>query len=420
MTPEEVKNFESYRVKARFGGADAQRRLGFCYDKGDGVAKDMVEAMKWYRKAAEQGDAKAQCNIGNLYYRGEGVAKDQAQAVTWWRKAAEQGYANAQYILGLVLLGDDDKQAEVWLCKAAEQGDVDAQLQLGEVYSSGGFGVLQNTEQGLARRFKASEQGFAWYLRAAEQGSAEGQHRVGELYFVGGGVDRDHAKSIPWFRKAMEQGYINAHHWLAGCYLRGEGVPKDTVEAYAIYNLAGVTDSLARSRLAELEGGMSKDEIAAGQKRTRELKKEIEANVAAKRVAASAVSTTTGDVDSKPQVEIATRRAPIDNDITNAPWLLLALACVIIGVLMAGLMFKNNSAAVGAASSDNSKPDTKPASRGFFFYWAASSLAILTFLAALGYLNAGASGFAFQLGRGLILAPIAGLVVGGIWKMMSK
>jgi hypothetical protein len=83
-------------------------------------------------------------------------------------------------------------------------------------------------------------------------------------------------------------------------------------------------------------------------------------------------------------------------------------------------MFKNTSAAVGAVSSDNTKPDTKPASRGFFYYWALSSLAILAFLSALGYLNGGASGFYYQLGRGLILAPLGGLVVGGIWKMLSK
>ena len=34
--------------------ADAQYNLGVCYDNGQGVAKDEVEAVKWYRKAAEQ------------------------------------------------------------------------------------------------------------------------------------------------------------------------------------------------------------------------------------------------------------------------------------------------------------------------------------------------------------------------------
>jgi hypothetical protein len=156
-----------------------------------------------------------------------------------------------------------------------------------------------------------------------------------------------------------------------------------------------------------------------------ELQREIEANLAAKHVADSvviepAVTKTSRVVDSNPPAETAARQAPVDHDMANTPWLLLALACVIIGVLLGLLMFKKTSATVSAVSSDNTKPDAKPASRGFFFYWAASSLAILTFLSALGYLNGGASGFYYQLGRGLILAPLGGLVVGGIWKMMSK
>ena len=34
-----------------------------CYDNGQGVAKDEVEAVKWYRKAAEQNHAQAQYNL---------------------------------------------------------------------------------------------------------------------------------------------------------------------------------------------------------------------------------------------------------------------------------------------------------------------------------------------------------------------
>ena len=46
-----------------------------------------------YRKAAEKGDAKAQYKLGVCYADGEGVSKDLKQAVYWWKKSAEQGYA---------------------------------------------------------------------------------------------------------------------------------------------------------------------------------------------------------------------------------------------------------------------------------------------------------------------------------------
>ena len=45
------------------------------------------------RKAAEAGNPEAQCNLGDLYAKGESVAQDNAEAVKWYRKAAAQGYA---------------------------------------------------------------------------------------------------------------------------------------------------------------------------------------------------------------------------------------------------------------------------------------------------------------------------------------
>ncbi|MBQ4314147.1 MAG: sel1 repeat family protein, partial [Lentisphaeria bacterium] len=53
----------------------------------------------WYRKAAEQGHATAQYNLGLCYYLGQGVTKDLAEAVKWLRKSAEQGYKDAQKAL---------------------------------------------------------------------------------------------------------------------------------------------------------------------------------------------------------------------------------------------------------------------------------------------------------------------------------
>jgi TPR repeat protein len=63
---------------------------------GRGVAKDLVEAVKWHHKAAKQGHADAQFNLGMRFKNGQGVAKDPVEAVKWYRKAAEQGHADAQ------------------------------------------------------------------------------------------------------------------------------------------------------------------------------------------------------------------------------------------------------------------------------------------------------------------------------------
>ena len=75
----------------RTGLALAQYNLGVCYDRGDGVAEDHVEAVKWYRKAAEHNDAEAQYNLGICYERGDGVAEDWVEAYKWLLLAARQG-----------------------------------------------------------------------------------------------------------------------------------------------------------------------------------------------------------------------------------------------------------------------------------------------------------------------------------------
>ena len=65
-------------------------------DRGNGLEKELVNAVEHYRKAAEQGDAEAQYFIGCCYEYGGGVAKDNAEAVKWYRKAAEQGHLEAK------------------------------------------------------------------------------------------------------------------------------------------------------------------------------------------------------------------------------------------------------------------------------------------------------------------------------------
>ena len=66
----EAKNFESavqyYSLAAEWGNAEAQYNLGCCYEKGDGVEKDLKETVEWFRKTAEQGSEKAKAALERL------------------------------------------------------------------------------------------------------------------------------------------------------------------------------------------------------------------------------------------------------------------------------------------------------------------------------------------------------------------
>ena len=98
------------------------------YFNGEGVPKDLVEAVKLYSLAADQGNATAQNCLGRCYSAGEGVPKDPARAFHWIKRAAEQGLPVAQGNLGkLYITGEgctrDPGVGMMWIDKGAGQGD---------------------------------------------------------------------------------------------------------------------------------------------------------------------------------------------------------------------------------------------------------------------------------------------------------
>jgi TPR repeat protein len=85
-----------FRKAAEQGNADAQNKLGCCYEEGSGVKKDLAEAAKWYRKAADQGNASAQHNLGFCYNTGSGVPKNSVEAYKWHNLASAQGFRQSK------------------------------------------------------------------------------------------------------------------------------------------------------------------------------------------------------------------------------------------------------------------------------------------------------------------------------------
>jgi hypothetical protein len=53
------------------------------YERGEGTAKDINEALAWYSKAAEAGESEAQHCLGRIYYMGEGTPRNPAEGVKW-------------------------------------------------------------------------------------------------------------------------------------------------------------------------------------------------------------------------------------------------------------------------------------------------------------------------------------------------
>jgi len=227
---------------AEQGHAKAQCILGYCYEDGDEVTKDIKEAVKWFHKAAEQGNTDAQWTLGRRYQHGDGVKKNIKESIKWYslsgrgninigriyisgdgvdidyteglkwlrkgkanideiekieklskkEKIAKKGDAKAQYEFGCLCekLNVNPKEAILWYRRAAEQGYVKAQIKLAEHF-----------------RYSNEEEAVKWYIKAAEQGYPQAQYELGERYEYGKGVIKNYKKAIEWFSKAYAQGY---------------------------------------------------------------------------------------------------------------------------------------------------------------------------------------------------------------------
>ncbi len=246
-----------FLIDANKGDPEAQTNVGD-YHRSSWVLpnSDLVEAVKWYRLAAAQGFPAAQHALGLCYEDGKGVPVDYIEAASWYRKAAHQGYAPAQrklfyfYSRGMGV-EKDEKVGVAWLQLADEQD------------------YLNNKQNKKADIPEGPYLGWhPTYMRL---------NRV-----IAPGAPKDINNAVSWWRDAALSGDARAQYNMAVRYHLGRGVVEDEVEAYAYLNLAAIEDPDA----AEMWTGTFLDAslklATAGQKRTRELQREIEAKKAEK------------------------------------------------------------------------------------------------------------------------------------------
>ena len=88
-----------FEKAANLGNQFAQYQLGKLLLQGDGVSKDVEEAVRQFTASAEQGNQFAQYALGKLYLLGKDIPQDKNAAANWFTLAAAQGNEYAQYFL---------------------------------------------------------------------------------------------------------------------------------------------------------------------------------------------------------------------------------------------------------------------------------------------------------------------------------
>lgn len=183
------------------GSSEAKVLLASCYEYGRGINKDEKEALTLYQSAAKSDNAEAETRLGVCYQEGQlGQKQNFGEAVKFYELAAKKGFALAQYHLGRCYeeglgVGKDDKKAVELYTLAAEQWDPMGQCALGKCYEQGLDGLSKNRQ--LAAEY---------YKRAAYQDYVPAQREYARCCEKGIGLLRsDKAEAEKWFAAAAKQ-----------------------------------------------------------------------------------------------------------------------------------------------------------------------------------------------------------------------
>ncbi len=200
------------------------------------VAEDLEEI----RRMAEHGSRPFQLRLWEVYSRGEGVARDEHQAMRWLTAAAEGGYGPAQSVLGVYTLEharyrSDIERARQWLEKAAANQQPEAQYRLGILYLEGAQGLRPDTDKALH-----------WLQMAADAGYGDAMYALGWIYEQGRGIEADEERAFELFSAASRRNHSGAMHQV-GRFLLKRDVPDADVRALEWFQRAadsGESDAL--------------------------------------------------------------------------------------------------------------------------------------------------------------------------------
>lgn len=271
------KAFAMFRVEAIDSqDAIAQLYMGYLLNGECGFPKRDDLAAEWFRKSADQGNTYAASNYGVFLLNGFGVPKDTQKAFKYIKLAADAGHLEAQTNLGWAYqngegVEKDLKEAIRLYRLAASKGEPTAANNLGLDYLHGN-GVIMDDEEAV-RLFRIS----------AAAGHIGAKKNLGYMYVEGKGVAADPVLASKLYLEVAYTGDIECQRVIGSRFQQGIGVPTDLVESYAWYNVcASNGDELSAKSRESLARQLSADQIAAAQKRSRELLAEIEAKKAKK------------------------------------------------------------------------------------------------------------------------------------------
>ena len=248
-----------------YGNENAMFYLGLMSVNGYGTSKNPSEGAKWYNRAFDF-NINAANNLGFLYENGEGVPKDLYKAIECYTYAANAGDAmstdNLQNKLQSLLLhqsNDRERAIAGWAYAIAGQSEKGMKL-LNKAMKKNeplAFGLMASIYGGTS----TIPQDYNKVREYASQGAADGDpisnYAMGSLYYRGLGVPVDYHKAAEYWSTAAAAGNRDAIYDPAILYIDGKGVEKNPQKALELLNEAldmGSINALAKLAVLSYNG----------------------------------------------------------------------------------------------------------------------------------------------------------------------
>lgn len=203
-----VSEWQSLLARARNGDREAEwgvadRYADGCKDRRGKVIvrRSAAKSAQWFRRAAEHGSATAQNNLGVLLGDGNGVRKNVEEALLWLKKAFRAGDSCVAHNIAITYRENGDlRRAFEWFRRAAEARDGDALVQLG-IHYYWGKGVRRNPRAAV-RCFRAATK----VENISGTGRDDAFFFLGIAYHEGRGVKASLSKARKFFKQANIDG----------------------------------------------------------------------------------------------------------------------------------------------------------------------------------------------------------------------
>ncbi len=222
-----------FKIAAVSGSPIAQHNLATIYMNSQN-SKDTLEAHYWYLKAAEQGSYLSQQNLGNMYLHGQGVNKDLTQALSWNILASQDGkYIEATHNINTL----KEQLSSLEITKAEKiAGQFKLKINQSPIFDE------QSLNKIVSEGVKAFQDGYfaralSTLFDSAQRGNVIACRYVATIYFYGLDVQQDYLSALKHFDTASFQGDLTSQLKIAEIYQHGYGIEANPKIAFKYFKM---------------------------------------------------------------------------------------------------------------------------------------------------------------------------------------